>query len=194
MSVLTHIKPRGEVGWNCYQRFFMPFCVSRRVRTWKKPSWWWPESCWLVTALTSSRGTSRATTHLEFSSGQTLGRLMASWLPTHHQRRSHAADSKVDWTRKMKDWKLKVDSGRFPLWILEIPTECRNLRRSKEGCGIWPCNYWKVLKNQFSVLLCDLPDLKDCKTWAVFSPPIIILSTHCCYYSIFFFLSLHYQK
>lgn len=104
-----------EVDQNCYPKFSISFSLSRRVRTWRKPSWWWPESCWLATALMSNRReTWRATTHLEFSSGPTLGRLTASQEPTRHQRRRHVADSNMDRTGEMKGgwcWKLNVDSG-----------------------------------------------------------------------------------
>lgn len=151
-----------EVDQICNPKF--SFSLSRRVRTWRKPSWWWPESYWLATALGSnSRGTWKATADLNCSSGPTLGQWTTLQVPTRHQRRRHVAESDVDRTGQLNGGRCwKVDSG----WRT---FHCNSWRRSEDPqvCGtglslgtsqrLWIFALLKknILRNQFCVLFCD---------------------------------------
>lgn len=108
-----------EVDQNCHLKLSLSFSVSRRVRMWRKPSWWWPESCWPATAPGSN--SKKATAHLDFSSGPALGQLAASQVPTRHQRRRHVADCNTERTGKTKrdSWWREAE-GRF---ILDVGEE-----------------------------------------------------------------------
>lgn len=75
---------------------------------WRKPSWWWPGSCCLVTASTSSRMKLRTTSCLRSSSERTLGQSMSAWAPTFHQRkrRSRVADAEKQWLKMLEGFYL----------------------------------------------------------------------------------------
>lgn len=128
-----------QISWIHYLTWSVS-SVRRRARTLKRPSSWWPGSCFFVMALMSTRWKKRRRAHLGFYSGKTRGQLMAQGLPTQHQRRSHAADTNANWKKDWR-WQRRVNHEYFR----SVMSEDTKMDYVQQGLRIWGSVFWEVL-------------------------------------------------
>lgn len=128
-------------------------CVHRRVRTWTRPSWWWPGSSWLATAITSSSTAAwRLTARLGCSSGPTLDLSMTSQAPTRQWSGRRAADQ-----RDQENWSWSQDiflcGSQISHWFQSISGNCL-FSYSLEGISwLWGTTCGASMMSNVSALL-----------------------------------------